>query len=67
MRPKTTGLAKRLLKSYRIWKHAGYTSDKARYIAEFGIVCMSGGRTNLYAQNRIKFYHRNDKRTKEED
>lgn len=56
MKPKTTGLAKRLLKSYRIWRNSGYSVKQARAIAEFGIVAMSGGRTNLYAQNRIRKY-----------
>lgn len=49
-RSRYTGMAKKYLKSYRVWRRQGYSVRQARSIALFGICCMSRGRSNLLGQ-----------------
>ena len=54
--PRTKRLAKKALRIYRLYRRMGYTPAQARANAHFAIMCKSGGRKNLYAENLLKRY-----------
>lgn len=57
-RPSTRALAKKALRTYRIYRRLGYSPRLSATHAHFSITVRSGGMTNLYAFNRVRAYDR---------
>jgi hypothetical protein len=51
-------LAGQTLEKYRIARRSGYSPKVARAHAHFSIMCLSGGRKNLFAENLLRRYKR---------
>lgn len=51
-------LAAKALRTYRRWRKMGYTPSQAKAIVHFDIMCLPGGRKNLFAENLLRRYRK---------